>query len=345
MKVLFISDDFFGYAKEIKKALELRGEEVLWFPDRHATDALSKAAIRLAPGVVRGKAEEFFQTILSSVAARDVDRVLVIKGEGLSVSMISRLRAALPKAEFTLYFWDSYKNMPSESPEKVARFDRVFTFDPVDAANDKRLAYRPLFYLDDYARLTAAGSPIDMLFFGTVHTDRYAVLSRLQRALPSSVKIEKILYFPSRWIYRMRRLFDPSFWGANEREFIFSPLPRAEVMALLARARIVIDIERPVQAGLTMRTLEMLGASKKLITTNREVLNADFYDASNILVIDRVNPVVPEQFLREAYKPLPNATIANYSLTGWLKEVLPQRLEVQSPAAARMQPAQEVKLV
>jgi hypothetical protein len=40
-----------------------------------------------------------------------------------------------------------------------------------------------------------------------------------------------------------------------------------------------------------MRTLDMLGAGKKLITTNPpQVSQADFYDSQNTVVIDRKNP-------------------------------------------------------
>jgi len=320
--LLLIGGGFFGYAKEIVATLERRGRRVRWFEDRPSVDNLTKALVRLAPALVAAKAEAYFDAIIEEVRAQPIRDVLVIKGESLSPAAIGRLRQALPQARFTLYFWDSYRNMPANSADKVALFDKAFSFDPLDVLADPRLSYRPLFFLDEYAHLPQVPQDIDVLFFGTVHTDRYPVLKRLQRVLPVNLRFEKVLYFPSTAIYRARRVFAPAFWGARRGEFIFKPLGKGEILALIARARIVVDVERAVQAGLTMRTMEMLGAGKKLITTNPQVVQADFFDPSNIAVIDRLRPELPAEFLSAPYMPQPAERLRRYSLSGWLDEVL-----------------------
>lgn len=326
MDTLLISDDFFGYAREIKHALEARGRKVVWFPDRYAASAAAKATLRIAPWMAHAKTRAHFETVINAVRHLPIVDVLVIKGESLTVELIKRLRAALPKARFTLYFWDSYRNMPAESPHKVALFDRAFSFDPVDTANDARLAYRPLFFVDDYQALaspTPHAPDIDVLFVGTAHTDRYAVLSRLERALPRDLVVKKVLYFPSRLLFQAKRAASPDLWRARENEFVFESLPKAEIMALVARAKIVVDIERTVQTGLTMRTFEMLAASKKLITTNPGATQAEFFHPANVCVIDRKKPQVDAAFLAAPFHPVAPATLGRYSLSGWLDEVMP----------------------
>jgi hypothetical protein len=286
-------------------------------------DTTTKLLLRLAPSLVTAKSEAYFDGIIAKMRDHPIRDVLVIKGEALSRKAVERLRAALPRARFTLYFWDSYRNMPKDSERKVSLFDRSFTFDSQDANADHRLRYRPLFFVDDYATLPNAQPDIDVLFLGTVHSDRYSVLGRLSEALPSGVRFEKILYFPSRAIYAVRRVCDPRFWRARRHEFIFRPLNKTSIQMLITRARIVVDIERSVQCGLTMRTIEMLGAGKKLLTTNRKIIEADFFNPNNISIIDRRHPTVTSQFMETAYEP-PEATIVKrYSLSGWLDEVLP----------------------
>lgn len=322
MDLLLIAASFFGYSKEIKARLEAQGRSVLWFEDRPATDTRTKAMIRLAPSLVKAQVDQFVDDIITQARQHDIRDVLIIKGEALTPASIARLKAALPKARFTLYFWDSYRNMPADSVDKVPLFDRAFSFDPVDAAADPRLSYRPLFYLNEYASLPTTGLDIDLLFIGTAHTDRYAVLSRLERVLPPGLKFEKVLFFPSEWMWRLRRVGDPSHWRARREEFTFKPLSKPEVMALIRRARIVVDIERPIQTGLTMRTIEMLGASRKLITTNPRIGEADFFHPSNQLYVDRRAPVVPAEFLASAWQPVRPDLLSRYSLDGWLAEVL-----------------------
>lgn len=320
---LIIAPDFFGYAKEIQACLARRGVSAIWFDDRPANDTLTKILIRISPSLQSGKAERYFDDVIRQVAQHSITEVLVIKGQALSCAAIQRMKAAFPQARFTLYFWDSYKNMSSDSPGKVQFFDRAFTFDPVDAENDPRLEYRPLFYLDEYARLPAVEKDIDLFFFGTVHSDRYKVMTHLERALPPGVRVKKILYFNSRLVYWARRVFDPSFWGAKKSEFVFKPVAKAELRALLARSRAVIDIERPIQSGLTMRTLETVGAHKKLITTNPFAQRADIYRPSNVLVIERAGMKVPKEFFDMEFEPLGGKIEQKYSLDGWLDEVLP----------------------
>jgi hypothetical protein len=319
---LLIGGGFFGYANEIVATLERRGRRVRWFEDRPAVDNLTKALVRLAPALMAAKAEAYFDAIIEEVRASPIRDVLVIKGESLSPAAIRRLRQALPMARFTLYFWDSYRNMPTNSPDKVPLFDRSFSFDPLDVAADSRLSYRPLFFLDEYACLPNVSQDIDVLFFGTVHTDRYQVLKRLERVLPADLRFDKVLYFPSTAVYRARRVLAPAFWHAQRDEFIFEPLGKGDIQALIARARIVVDVERSVQAGLTMRTMEMLGARKKLITTNSQIRNADFFDPNNIAVIDRLRPVMPSGFLSAPYAAQSAQRLQRYSLSGWLDEVL-----------------------
>ena len=131
------------------------------------------------------------------------------------------------------------------------------------------------------------------------------------------------LFYPSRKLMTLRRWIDPNVWGASLDAFVFKPLEREEVDAQIARARVCVDIERTVQSGFTIRTIEMLGARRKLLTTNPNVLGADFYRPTNIAALDRARPRVDVSFLTSPYEELPFDLRYRYSLSGWLDDVLP----------------------
>jgi hypothetical protein len=322
---LLIAASFFGYAGEIKATLERRGRKVIWVEDRPATDTKTKLLLRIHPSLIAAQAEAYFDGIIAKVRDQPITEVLIIKGEAVSIETIERLRRACPRARFTLYFWDSYRNMPPGSSDKVAHVDRAFSFDPADVERDKRLTFRPLFFLDRFSQLPALEQDIDVLFLGTVHTDRYRVLKLLQASLPPDLRFEMVLYYPSWKLFQLRRLVDPRMWGARRDEFIFEPVTGEQVTNLLARTRIAVDIERSVQSGFTIRTIEMIGASKKLITTNPRVKAADFYNPNNMAVIDRERPRLDERFLRRPYESLPEPVLKRYALSGWVDEVVPPR--------------------
>ena len=71
-----------------------------------------------------------------------------------------------------------------------------------------------------------------------------------------------------------------------------------------------------------MRTLEMIGMRKKLVTTNSDVSNYDIYNKNNIFIIDRENPLVEEDFLQSDYFNLPDEIYEYYSIDRWVIDVL-----------------------
>ena len=318
---LIVAPDFFGYSNEIKIALQKRGVNSLVFDDRPATDTLTKMLIRLSPRILKKKADLYFDNIIEIAKKHPITEIFVIKGQALSVDAIRRFRQAFPDARFTLYFWDSYRNMSYDSRDKVGLFDRAFTFDPIDAEQDPRLKYRALFYLDEYSNLPNVKQDIDVFFFGTIHSDRYQVLCKIEKTLPPHIKIKKILYFSSNLVYWVRRFLQPAFWKSKKSEFVFKPVSKTELKMLMARSRVILDIERPVQAGLTMRTLEAIGAKKKMITTNPFAGKSDIYHPENILIIDRKNIVIPEKFFSSDFSELCDDIKDNYTLDGWLDEI------------------------
>jgi len=60
-----------------------------------------------------------------------------------------------------------------------------------------------------------------------------------------------------------------------------------------------------------------LGLHKKLITTNSDIVNYDFYNPQNILVVDEKNPTIPASFFETKYIPIPAAIFNKYTLEGW----------------------------
>jgi hypothetical protein len=66
----------------------------------------------------------------------------------------------------------------------------------------------------------------------------------------------------------------------------------------------------------------MLGASRKLISTNPLIEKADFYLPDNQIFMDRNSPVVAERFLHSEWNPEKTALLPRYSIRGWVDEVM-----------------------
>lgn len=85
----------------------------------------------------------------------------------------------------------------------------------------------------------------------------------------------------------------PKFVIVGEKEksspFTYSSryIPYYQYLQMMNKSRAILDIAQYGQDGYSMRVMEAIFYDKKLITTNKSLLCADFYHPENILVIDK----------------------------------------------------------
>ncbi|PUA20521.1 capsular biosynthesis protein CpsH [Glaciimonas sp. PCH181] len=326
-RILFIGPKFFGYQDVIKLELERLGYIVDWFDERPSSTPLIKALIRFFPKLVAPISDAYFDKILLQTKNHKYDIVFVIKGEAISVERLRRFKEVNINANFVYYTWDSLKNFKN-GIEKLGFFDKVYSFDRSDAESIESVRHLPLFFIPAYEQLADKGTSnfdIDLLFLGSIHSDRYPVMMRITHAARSAIPLIKIhthFFYQSRWVFFVKKIIDVNFRKIPWSDIEWLSLNEKRTLTLISRSKVIVDIHHPGQTGLTMRTIECVGAKKKLITTNAEVANYDFYNQKNILIIDRKNPIIYQEFFKEDYVALGSLIYKKYSLNAWLCEVL-----------------------
>lgn len=305
--------------------MEADGHSVKFFSDRPSESFINKIVIRLRPSLMREACLKYFKTHIDSLQNFVPDIVVVIKGEGLNRDAVSYMRGLYKEAAFVNYQWDSIKNVPSFH-EFYDLFDHLYSFDQVDSA-EYSLKFRPLFYLGESVAHKSNISQnsefvYHLSFIGTMHSDRYAILCKIQKNLDSDIRYFWYNYVTDKAMFYIRKVFDYRYFFSRLSDFRFEPLPKQEVYSIFSDSNCILDVERPRQRGLTMRTLEVLSLGKKLITTNKDVVNYDLYSSGNVLVIDRDSPNVPVSFLKEPPRAIDSHLLAYYSLSTWLEEVI-----------------------
>lgn len=104
--------------------------------------------------------------------------------------------------------------------------------------------------------------------------------------------------------------------------FMSRPMAYSEYLENLKRSGILLEIVQPGQTAISMRTVEAMFFSKKLITNNPEIVNYDFYCENNIFLL----PPNPEDltsekiqdFLKKPFVPYPKEILDAYSFEHWL---------------------------
>lgn len=317
--ILFFSACLFGYQEEIAEGLKRAGASVDYYDERPANTFLVKALIRINRNLLSGYVDRYYDRIIEQTSQKHYDFIFFTKGESVSVANIRRLKQFHPCAVFIIYHWDSIANN-NNAQHLLPYFDRIFSFDKIDCENFK-LYFLPLFYIPEYADVAQSEceAEYDMLFVGTTHSDRYQFVKRIEKQIIEfGGKCFTWFYFPSKILYYKMKLQNRYLRHIPAYKFHFQSMDKNALLSLYAQSRIIIDIQHPKQTGLTMRCIETLGAKRKLITTNRAILEYDFYNKNNILVVDRESPEVSRQFFSVPYCELPSEIYEKYSIASWI---------------------------
>lgn len=324
-RILFIAPMFFGYEKIITDNLLSRGAEVYYFNDRPNNQFLTKALIRINRKLLSRKTDKYYCQILEETKNIELTDLLLIRGEAMSSELVDKFNNYHAHARKTLYLWDSIYYNPNA--KKIHnKFDNVFSFDRKDCLTNETFKFIPLFYSEGF-KLAAQSLPsrnYDACFIGTIHTDRYKILERVINELTSDGKRLFIYcYYPSKTLFILRSLIDIKFWKFGKKYISFTGLPLSKVIEIVTQSKSVIDINRPGQNGLTMRSIEALGAKTKLLTTNEDIVNYNIYNQNTVMIVDRHNPKINCAFLSEDSCDLFDESIRDdYSVTAWVSKLL-----------------------
>lgn len=319
-KIILVSYAFYEYSERIKHAIEARGAQCILINPFCGMPKTVSSVILKSKQPFEKHSAAFVDHLNKLVGAIEVDAILVINGSLVSERFSSFLKSDICKnISKVLYIWDSKNTNPDQFNEAAA-FDRVFTFDPLDAAENDSLTFRPLFFVRAEKRVE---EHVGCTFVGRVYADRYAFLKKLGNNLDClGVPYMFHAYVPSYLQYLLRKYVYRELDGAKVEDFSYTQLDTQAVIDFTNSYSTMIDIEKPGQIGLTMRTIESIGLNKKLITTNDQVKNYDFFEYGNVAVVSRNNPMIDESFFKEPYHELPEELLYRYSINGFLDDVL-----------------------
>jgi hypothetical protein len=297
VKLAIVGPSFFSYVEGIAEEFRRRGFETAVFDERHSNRLVDKILYRL--GLYRNRfspKRKHLAGIVQSIEAAGCTDVLLADVEVVDRAFVDRLAAMGIRVH--LYMWDAARNKPGF----VSYLDLVSSrgsFDPGDAQT-LDMAYIPLFAEPafDQERLEADGDhAFDIGFCGTVHSSRTRILARLIDAgwVPEP-RLALMLYYHSRALFRVKGLVDWNVWKLIRR-IATTPYSKAQIAAMFARTRFVLDVPHPGQTGMTARTFEVLFAGSRLLTFNRRA--AELLPASlqtRVHIVDSIDEVAAIDF-------------------------------------------------
>lgn len=313
--ILYIGPVFFSYDQILIKKLRDLGCHVDTF-ELYVTGLRFKLINKFEKHKVDKFKENYYNKALKG---RDYDFVLVREGQQLSGSFLKNLKEINPKARFINFHWDSLKEIYNYEPI-IKYFDKVYSFDYKDSQNNNQIQYLPLFCRDEYlnSKGNSSSAKFDLLFIGAWRNEERVDLINMTESAckEKNLKFHHHLYSPlweQLWLIRT---------GRKPRYAKSKFLTHNNILKLFSITNTIIDFPSSFQTGLTIRTFETLGAGKKLITTNKNIINEPFYDPEYVSIIDVNNIKLDTEFI----KRVPTSTIQdkmkNYSIENYIYKLL-----------------------
>lgn len=313
-KILFIGMGFYDYEKAIVEELVEQGAEVDFY-ELLINPLVAKIA-KYFPF-----SEEFIMKTINNNLLKKIkgsyNLVFIVKGELFRTEVLRKIKERT-NAIFIMYQWDCIsrlKNYQNIEPF----FDYIYTFDRADSLVHKKMVFRPLFFRNEFKYINESENDkiYDVCSISSYYDYRYDFMEKIclkNKNIKSFFKLRggKGLYLEN--ILPFGKI-------KNKKIMIFRAMPLKKVVKLMSMSKTILDICDVRQAGLTMRTIETLGMQKKLITTNHDIVNYDFYNQNNVLLIDEETTILEEDFFKSPYVDISDEIYLKYSIQKWVEDV------------------------
>lgn len=207
-------------------------------------------------------------------------------------------------------FWDSMEKIPMQK-DYLSKIDIIYSFEPKDCEKYNLRKITNFFFVEDENKAIH----YDVAYLAT-YDDRINIAATIFRYFQQYGIVAKGKIF----VYKSNIKVEEDLPNI---EIINKIVPFSEAYKYYLDSKIILDIAHSNQEGLSFRPYEALGMRKKLITTNKNIVNYDFYDPNNIFLIEDVNNImIPEDFFKSDYKDIDSAIKNKYHIKNWIKKII-----------------------
>lgn len=322
MRILLMGPRFFGYRDRVQDELVREGHQVECVDDRPSETVWFKSLAKISYHFTDRIILHYAEDLAERIAKEDYNMVLYLGG--MSFCFTHRQFSLIRKssnARFVAYLWDAFVNCKRFGQCRDL-FDDIYSFEVKDCERYD-LKLRPLFYSNTYRSIPLGSEgyfDYDACFIGSVHQyTKFKTVSSIVKELEAQgYRVFKYYFMPSRVAELWCKLTHRCYRG---QVFQYESLNTTQVVEVYTRSKAVIDSPQNGQNGLTMRTLETLGARRKLITANEDVMHYDFAQYGDVLVWNSDSDGI-SGFMRSPYECPPESVLDSYSIKTFVQTLL-----------------------
>lgn len=246
------------------------------------------------------------------------DYALVLRADFFTIDFI---KAVCQKSNLSISFHFDGIDRDRKILDYVSLFDKFYVFDKDDVINypTQKFIYSSNFYFDYPLPVVSPliDNTYEVYYVSTFNESRASYLIELHEFLTQ-------LYTRVCFIVVINEGMEekvPSYIKDNL-TVQYDLIPFAEQLKYVSTSELIIDLVLTEHNGFSFRIFEGLKYSKKVITTNKRVVEADFYHPNNYFVLNSNNYSEIKSFLELPYIFIDSLVKEKYSFTNWLEDKL-----------------------
>lgn len=311
MKITLISLDNWGFNQHIANAMTEKGHTVQHinfdaFSYKYP-NVLYKVYNFLLKAFVRKNLKHIYygKEILKRLETfGKQDIIITMKGDFIASESIKDFKKYTDKS--IAFFNDNIRRYPNIA-NVMPHFDEVYSFEK-DDCKKYNLKFKTNFI---YKQEPNTNTSFNYQLFNISSKDRRSsTILKIAKQLKEKGIASKIIIFDKKHTIKDNGFVD----------LIRKPINLNEVNEYIKNSKVLLDIHRDKQDGLSFRVFESLGLHKKLITTNQDIKSYDFYNPNNIMVIDADHLTIDASFFETPYEEIPSEILDKYLIYNWFEE-------------------------
>ena len=210
--------------------------------------------------------------------------------------------------------YDNLDRFPVQ--DKLHFFDKIYSFDDKDIEKhgfERLTNYNYLPFLSQEKQNPSE----DALYITSYDKKRIKQLDVLSQKFEElRLKFDLYVIGKKSWKNQLMKPF-----SKNKIVFTRKRINHENLPEFYKRTKVILDLMRENQYGLSFRVFEAMALEKKIITDNEKIKNYDFYNPNNILVLNKDFSNITKEFFETPYQSLPEEIYKKYTLEKWVERV------------------------
>lgn len=280
----------------------------------------AKRFIRLPKHITWNRRAELYWADIFPTIDNHYNLFICLNAFTVSPTILRKIKERTDRS--VLYVWDS--SAIWDFSEIARHFDAAYTFDLNDARKHSSLSLLPNYYVAPHNKNLFKEKYMAMML--GYNRDRridfiHALAGQFSRNGINDYHFKLLPHplppLPQRLFkdYSLSRRLNS---GLLEEFTLKKPVEPQRYMDMMEQSAIVVDDVMPRQSGLTPRFIWALARNKKIITTNAYALQYNFIAPANVLIVNRINPIITKDFLSAPAVPNP-LTLESLEIKNWVR--------------------------